>query len=179
MKTAFSLFTLTAGMCLAVETANWPQWRGPAGNGSTPAATLPTKWDNSNIQWKLPLPGKGCSTPIVWNHRIYLTAPVDGKDALLAIDQDGKKLWQTTGGDDESAGRHRNGSGSNPSPVTDGTSLFVNFKSGHLAALTMDGSIRWQINLVEKFGPVKLFWDYGTSPVLTAKNVIIARMHQG
>jgi outer membrane protein assembly factor BamB len=174
-----ALILTLAAVANAADSANWPQWRGPGNNGSTPSTSLPKKWDASHVIWKSPLPGKGTSTPIVWNDRVYVTAPVDGKDALLAFDASGKKLWQSMLGAGESPGKHRNASGSNPSPVTDGKSLFVSFKSGHVAALDFDGKIRWQTNLVERYGPVKLFWDYGTSPTLTAKNVIIARMHQG
>lgn len=162
----------------AAEAGHWPNWRGPLANGTAPAGTYPMKLDDSRLLWRAPLPGKGCSTPIVWNQCIYLTAPVGGQDALLAFDWHGKPLWQTTLGG-ETPGKHRNGSGSNPSPVTNGRSVFVNFKSGHLAAINLDGSVRWQTNLVEKFGPVQLFWDYGTSPVLTEKFVVIARMHAG
>jgi outer membrane protein assembly factor BamB len=172
--------SLLAGPTFAVGDANWPRWRGPADNGSVAAAAarLPTKIDASKVHWKAPLPGKGCSTPIVWNNRIYVTAPADGKDAVIAFDWSGKQLWQTAFGE-EHKGRHRNASGANPSPVTDGKGIFVTFKSGQLAALNMDGSIRWQTNLVEKFGPLKLFWDFGTSPALTQNHVIMARMHEG
>lgn len=166
------------GLLVAAETSHWPQWRGPQGSGSAPAAQLPTKVDASRALWKAALPGKGCSTPIVWENRIYVTAPAGGKDAVLAYDWDGKKLWQTAFAS-EDPGKHRNGSGSNPSPATDGNGLFVAFKSGQLAALNLDGSIRWQTNLVKSYGPVKMFWDFGTSPVLTEKNVVIARMHDG
>mgnify|MGYP003349046054 CR=1 FL=1 len=63
---------------------NWPRWRGPNDNGSASGGTYPVKFDaDSGWLWKTPLPGKGCSTPIVWNHAIYVTAPVEGKDALL------------------------------------------------------------------------------------------------
>src|SRR5512133_2230049 len=124
---AFSF--LDASVACRAETASWPQWRGPDGNGSTPTGKLPTQWDASHLRWKAPLPGKGSSTPIVWNERIYVTAPIDGQDALLAFDWSGKQLWQTRLGG-ENAGRHRNGSGSNPSPITDGTGVFVMFKSG-------------------------------------------------
>ncbi|TAK93207.1 MAG: Pyrrolo-quinoline quinone, partial [Verrucomicrobia bacterium] len=76
-------------------------------------------------------------------------------------------------------GKHRNGSGSNASPTTDGESVFVYFKSGNFAALGLDGKIRWQTNLVEAFGRDTLFWDHGTSPVLTEKFVVMSRMHHG
>ncbi|MCA9173317.1 MAG: PQQ-binding-like beta-propeller repeat protein, partial [Planctomycetales bacterium] len=152
--------------------------RGPAGSGSAPRGDYPRSLTGDAIVWKTELPGKGCSTPIVHNEIIYVTAPVEGKDALLAIDADGKRLWDTVFGP-ENQGKHRNGSGCNASPVTDGESVFVYFKSGTLAAVDLHGKIRWQTNLVERFGKDTLFWDHGTSPVLTRRHVIMARMHQG
>ena len=174
-----ALFVLFAtNVAIAEAQTNWPRWRGPRDNGSVESGNYPIKWDADNVLWKAPLPGKGCSTPIVWNERIYLTAPADGNDAVLAFDWTGKQLWQTTFGP-ESAGKHRNGSGCNPSPATDGKGIFVNFKSGTLAALELDGKTRWRTNVVERFGPDTLFWDHGTSPVLTSDSVVLARMHHG
>ena len=164
---------------LAAAPANWPHWRGPGDNGSTDAGHYPIQWSGtSNLVWKAPLPGKGCSTPIIWNHRLFVTAPVKGQDALLAFDWDGKLMWQTTLGP-EIAGKHRNGSGCNPSPVTDGRALFVSFKSGHLAALDFEGRVLWTTSLAEGFGRDTLYWDFGTSPVLTEKDVVMAIMRQG
>lgn len=157
---------------------DWPRWRGPQDNGSVETGAYPVKFDPANVLWKTPLPGKGCSTPIVWQQTIYLTAPIEGNDALLAIDWSGKQIWQATFGK-QNEGKHRNGSGSNASPVTDGAAVFVYFKSGTLAAVNLDGSVRWKTNLVEQFGPDTLYWDHGTSPVLTGKYVIMARMHHG
>jgi outer membrane protein assembly factor BamB len=163
----------------AESPSNWPRWRGPHDNGSNEAGTYPVKWDAAaSVLWKAALPGKGCSTPIVWERRIYLTAPVGGQDAVLAFDWGGKPLWQTTLGA-ERPGKNRNGSGSNPSPVTDGKSIFAYFKSGHLAAMELDGTVRWKTGLLERFGKDTLYWDYGTSPVLTEKDVIVALMHHG
>lgn len=169
----------TASQALADAGSNWPRWRGPNDNGSAASGTYPVKWDAStNVLWKAPLPGKGCSTPIVWNERIYVTAPVNGHDALLAFDWSGKALWQTALGP-ERPGKNRNGSGSNPSPATDGTAIFVHFKSGHLAACELDGKVRWKTNLLERFGKDTLYWDYGASPVLTGKNVVVTMLHHG
>jgi outer membrane protein assembly factor BamB len=173
----FAIFQATVS-CAAAEAGNWPHWRGPADNGSAGEGTYPVKWDATNLLWKAPLPGKGCSTPIVWNKRIFLTAPSNGMDALLAFDWEGKPLWHTTLGP-EQEGKHENGSGSNPSPVTDGKAVFVYFYSGTLAALSLAGQVLWQTNLVAAFGPVTLYWDQGTSPVLTRDDVVIARMQHG
>lgn len=162
----------------ADETLDWPSWRGPEDNGSTAIGTYPVKFDESTTRWRFPLPGKGCSTPIVLDQTIYLTAPVDGNDALLSIDWSGKRRWSTAFGP-ETPGKHRNGSGCNASAVTDGDAVFVYFKSGTLAAVERDGTVRWKTNLVERFGEDKRYWDHGTSPVLTDKYVVMARMHAG
>jgi len=170
---------VTSGIATAEPDSNWPRWRGPRDNGSNESGSYPSKWDaTTNVLWSAPLPGKGCSTPIVWNERIYLTAPSDGQDTLLAFDWSGKPLWQTPIGP-ERPGKNRNGSGSNPSPVTDGTAIFTYFKSGNLAVFEMDGKVRWKTNLLERFGKDTLYWDCGTSPVLTERDVIATLMHHG
>jgi outer membrane protein assembly factor BamB len=108
-----------------------------------------------------------------------LTAPADGQDAVLAFDRSGKLLWQTAVGP-ASAPKHRTlGSSSNASPVTDGDAVFVYFRSGNLAGLEFNGSLRWSVNLTEEFGRERLFWDTGTSPVVTGEHLVLTRMHDG
>ena len=112
---AVIVILLAGGFAWAESPNDWPRWRGPHDNGCCDLGAYPVKWDaTTNLLWKAPLPGKGCSTPIVWDRRIFLTAPVDGHDAALAFDWSGKPLWQTTFGP-ERAGKNRNGSGANPS----------------------------------------------------------------
>jgi outer membrane protein assembly factor BamB len=183
---ARSLYVLTVMSGMAASTtayadnaeSNWPSWRGPADNGSTEHGIYPDQLDSSTLCWKAALPGKGCSTPVIANGMIYLTAPIDQNDAVIAFDRDGNKSWAVTFGR-EIPGKHRNGSGCNASPVTDGKAVFVRFKSGTLAAIELTGKVRWQTSLVEKFGEDKRFWDSATSPVLTKTQVIVARMHAG
>ncbi|HON08170.1 MAG TPA: PQQ-binding-like beta-propeller repeat protein [Verrucomicrobiota bacterium] len=162
----------------ASDEENWQQWRGPNNNGSITKGIYPVKWNTTNLLWKVTLPGKGSSTPIVWNHRIYLTSPSNKLDSLLVYDWDGKPFWHKVFGQ---AQPHKGSysSSSNPSPITDGKAVFVLFNSGNLAAVELDGKIRWQTNLVSAFGPYSLYWDPGTSPVLTENDVIVARMHHG
>lgn len=162
----------------AGETDNWPRWRGPQDTGSIETGSYPVTWNPDSAIWKHKLPGKGCSTPVVWNQQIILTAPFGGRDAVIALGWNGKPLWQTQFGK-ENPGKHRNGSGCNASPVTDGSRIFVYFKSGTLAAVDMKGEEQWQTNLVERYGKDTLYWDHGTSPVLTEKYVVMVRMHEG
>jgi len=162
----------------AVADSNWPRWRGPDSNGSMTSGNYPVRWDPENALWKTEIPGKGCSTPIVWNKKIYLTTGTEGRDTVIALDWSGKQIWQKQLGP-EVAGKHTNGSGSNPSATTDGSAVFVFFKSGSFAALEFDGTIRWQTNLFKRYGEDKRFWDFGTSPVLTKKDIVMAHMHDG
>jgi len=169
--------TLAAFAEPADSETNWPSWRGPNSDGYAATTQVPARWEAKNILWKAQLPGKGHSTPVVWNQRIFLTAPVQGQDAVLAFDRVGKPLWQTVIGP-ERPGKHADSSGCNPSPVTDGQSLFAYFKSGAFAGLDLDGKIRWQTNIQERFGKDTLFWDISSSPVLTEKNVVLAVLQQ-
>lgn len=162
----------------AAESADWRSWRGPLGFGSVERSGYPVEFSADKYRWRAELPGRGCSTPIVLDGLIYVTSPADGKDALICFSAEGRETWRAVF-ESENPGKHRNGSGSNASPVTDGAAVFVYYKSGTLAAVERAGKIRWKTNLVERFGPDTLFWDHGTSPVLTEKYVVMARMHRG
>ena len=175
----FSFFPTALFLALAASlfADNWPSWRGPNDNGSATDGKYPVKLnDEAKWAWQVPLPGKGCSTPIVWEDHIVLTAPVEGKDALLAFDWTGKKRWQAVFSK-EKPGKHRNGSGSNSSAVTDGKAFFVFFKSKTLAAVSFEGKILWKQDL-STYGRDTLYWDFGTSPVLTEKHVVMALMRE-
>ena len=166
-----SLSTLSA--------ANWPQWRGPDGTSLALPGDYPTKFSPSeNVLWKVKLPGVGSSTPAVWGDRIFVTCGIDGEDGIIAFDWNGTEIWRETLGP-ERAGKHKNGSGSNPSPITDGKNLVVYYKSGTVASLTHEGKVNWKTNLQEQFGEDTLWWDLGTSPVFAGGNIVIAVMQEG
>ncbi len=176
------LYIMACFILLAIHITNaedsWPNWRGPDYNNTVTSGTYPIQWDPQKPLWKTEVPGKGFSTPVVWDQKIFLTSGVDGQDTVLAYDWSGKPLWQKALGP-ESAGKHQNGSGSNPSAVTDGKGVFAIFKSGNFAAFELDGSIRWQMNLFEKYGEDSRYWSFGTSPVVTRDYVVMAHMHDG
>lgn len=176
--------TIAAWIALGAETPNWPQWRGPEGTGIAAPGTYPVTFSAAEgVLWKSALPGKGCSTPLVWGECIVLTAAAgegtNGLDCAVCFEwTTGKKLWQTELGQ-QRPGRHRRGSGSNPSPVTDGTRVYVYFKSGTLSALDFKGTLLWQTNLQQRYGKDSLWWDLGTSPVLAGGLLVVAVMQEG
>jgi outer membrane protein assembly factor BamB len=183
IKRSTTAFFVLMLMAMTVQAQNWQQWRGPNADGIADPGNYPVRFSaTDNILWKAEMPGKGGSTPVVWNDRIVLTSGIgegsEGEDGVLCFDWTGKLLWQVTLGK-QIPGRNPRGSGSCPSAVTDGKRLFVFFKSSTVAALDFNGTILWKTNLQEKYGPITYFWDLGTSPVLTNGNVIIAVMHEG
>lgn len=159
---------------------NWPQWRGPTASGVVEEGDYPVKFSTEeNVAWKAPLPGPGTSTPAVWGDEIFVTCEIEGQDAVVCYAlEDGQERWRRELGPGRQ-GKHRNGSGSNPSPVTDGKNLVTYFKSGLVACHDLAGKEKWRKNLQETYGEDTLWWDLGTSPVLADGKVVIAVMHAG
>lgn len=158
--------------------ANWPEWRGPGGNGAVTGKQPPLDLAGKQL-WKTELPGRGCSTPIVWDGRIFVSSPIGEEDGLLAFDAAGKELWRKTFGALTPGRGQRVGSSANSSPVTDGEVVVAYYKSGNVACVDLDGKPLWQINLQQKYGKDTLWWDQGTSPVFAAGQVVIAVMQTG
>ena len=153
-----SLIPLLLSIPLLVSLANeppakhWPVWRGPDWAGSVNAGSYAVKWSaTDNLAWKVKLPGVGCSTPIVWGEHIFVTSPSEGQDSVLDFDWSGNLRWQSPIAKAR-RGKNRNGSGSNPSAVTDGTYVFAYYRSGNLAGLDFKGKVLWKTNLQKRFG---------------------------
>ena len=177
MKTSF-LSLLLAGTALVHGQSEWPEWRGPNGNGAYSDGKIPMKFSEKGkeLVWKAALPGRGCSTPIVKNGLLFLTAPIDGKDSLLAFDLDGKEKWKVSYAEETPGRGQKVGSGANSSCVSDGKVVVGYFKSGRVVGVNHEGKKLWEYDLHKKYGEDKLWWDQGTSPVLAAGNAVIAVM---
>jgi outer membrane protein assembly factor BamB len=174
---AASLLLLASAASLIAD--DWSNWRGPTQNGVASGTGYPTEWSaEKNVAWKIALPGKGSSTPAVSGDRIFVTSGADGKNALLAFDRSGKEVWRVIVGN-ERPGKNKKASGSNPSCVTDGKHVFAYFKSGDIACVDFAGKTVWQTNLQKEYGEDTLWWDLGTSPVLTKDNCVVAVMQTG
>ena len=87
---------VVAGVITAAQIpkrSDWPQWRGPAGTGVSPTAKPPLEWSESkNVRWKVELPGRGTSTPVVSGDRVYvLTATPVGVELAASHDARGTR----------------------------------------------------------------------------------------
>ena len=170
----------------------WRQWRGPNNNGVAESDAPLNFSATENVKWRIAIPGKGNSTPVVSGRTIYLTTAVvsdkdDGEGAIrlydfvvLAIDKDtGKEVWRRTATTAKPhEGYHRQyGSFASNSPVTDGEVLIANFGSRGVYAYDMDGSLLWKKDL----GPLYMVLAFGEgiAPVLRGDSLIIQNDHEG
>src|SRR2546423_6815764 len=96
-----NLFTsfLALSMAFSAFGGNWPAWRGLEGTGISVEKDFPVKWStNENVRWRVPLPGPGNSSPIVWANRVFVTQAIksENRRTLMCFDRaDGKLLWQS------------------------------------------------------------------------------------
>ncbi len=164
----------------AAMAGDWPGWRGPHGNGQADGAGYATEWSAvKNIVWKFELTGRGASTPAVTGDRIFVTTTSDGQNVVQCLGMDGKSQWSKTLGTAVDGKPGKDGTGANPSVTTDGQFVFAYFKSGDFGCFTVEGEQKWHHNLQKMYGEDTLWWDLGTSPVLTKDAVVIACMHSG
>jgi outer membrane protein assembly factor BamB len=159
----------------AVRAADWPEFRGPTGQGLVSEGKLPTMWSvDKNVAWKQEIPGKGWSSPVIADGRIYLTTAVaqgagsksDQKlEALCLEAASGKHVWETAvfAEDGSKSPRiHDKNSHASPTPIVAGKRLYVHFGHAGTACLDLDGNIIWKNNDL-KYSPVH---GNGGSPVL-------------
>ncbi|MFQ5490303.1 MAG: PQQ-binding-like beta-propeller repeat protein [Phycisphaerae bacterium] len=182
----------------------WAQWRGPLGTGVAPRGDPPVEWsEDKNVRWKVAIPGKGHSTPIIWGDRIFITTAEPFGEAVaprgdqapgahnnvpplrqqkfmvLAISRrNGATLWQKTvrtGRPHE--GTHETGSWASNSPVTDGRHLFVSFGSQGLYCLDFEGALVWETDLGDM--QTRHGHGEGSSPALYGDTLIVNWDDQG
>lgn len=176
----------------ALSAENWPQWRGPDGNGISADPNVATEWSaTKNVEWKTPIQGWGTSTPIVWEGKVFLTSqigdgPVSGRDfpgaaeakrlnpdlgvkfAVVAVSlEDGKQLWKRTyDGGDHLPSVHVKHNLASPSCTTDGKSVYAWFGTGLLVAFDFDGNELWKRHLGQERTPFDVKWGHGSSPTV-------------
>ena len=160
---------------------NWPHWRGPTQNGISTEKGVPLVWsEDKNVVWKLPLPGRGGATPVVWEKRIFLTSGDGNDQVLLCISTDGKLLWKRvvgTGGRPTIKGDEANEASASPS--TDGKHVFAFVGTGQLASFDLDGQEAWKINIQERYGKFLIQHGVHNTPLLHEDRLYLSLIHAG
>ncbi len=146
---------------------NWPQWRGPNGNGTSDERGLSEKWSRTEgIAWRLELPGPSASTPVIWGDQIFVTSPAAEDLVLVAVSKDGRELWRKKVSSGNKNYRNDEGNSSAPSPATDGKHVWAFFGTGDLACFDFAGNPVWQTNLKDRYGEYDHWHGYSSSPLL-------------
>lgn len=186
---------LSAELCRAED--NWPQFRA-GGAGAVAAGDLPQKWsDSENVLWKADVPGRGWSSPVVWQDRVFLTTvesegggeeqkkglylggerPEPPKSVhhwkVLCLDLNtGKKTWERTVHEGVPASSiHLKNTYASETAATDGERVYVYFGNVGVYCLTVDGSPVWE-------KPLPAFktnagWGTGASPALDGDRLYV------
>lgn len=154
------LFVLSSGLIAAP----WPAWRGADGSGISTETDLPLTWSaTENVKWKVALPERGNSTPIVWGDRVFITQAVgDERLVICFARQDGKELWRGGAKGVAKEPTHEANPYCSASPATDGERVYAWFGSAGLYCFDMAGQQLWQRDLGEQ----RHMWGYSTGPVL-------------
>jgi outer membrane protein assembly factor BamB len=163
----------------------WPTWRGPLGTGEAPSAKPIVEWSETrNVRWKVAIPGRGKSSPIVWRDTVYLTTAIAGaggaqKFTLVAINRaDGSEKWSRTLHEEvPHEGTHPDGSYAAGSALTDGERLYAWFGSRGLYALDFTGRVLWEKQLGKM--QTKNGFGEGSSIALHAGTLIVPWDHEG
>lgn len=182
---------------------DWPQWRGPLANGYSPTAQPPVRWsETQNVRWKIPIPGRGHASPILFGDAVLVLTAIPVGDpqppvfdqapgvhdsvpvtqrhqyAVLAVSRkEGRILWRTNVREEwPHEGGHSTGSPASNSPVTDGKDVFALFGSRGLYCLGTNGSIRWSRDL----GRMSTLHAHGegSSPVVHGDVLVVNWDHE-
>jgi outer membrane protein assembly factor BamB len=171
----FAAALFVATLVLQMRAENWPGFRGPTGQGLSTETGLPLKWSaTENVRWKVPVPGEGWSSPVVWGDHVFVTAATDGGRScrVLAFDRaTGRVLWDREVFTQETKRKERRNTYATPTPCTDGKRVYAVFGGGGVAAVDFEGRVAWT-NL--DF-PYYSRHGLGSSPVLFDGKLIMAR----
>lgn len=198
MHRRHALFGLLAAAPLFAAKPEWPEFRGPQGNGLANVQGLPETWsEDENIVWKTPLPGKGHSSPVIAGNQIWLTTAVEDP---ITPEEKAKRLAGNTGDQpltvagkltmraicvDRNSGRivhdvelmtdpepqptHALNSFASPSPIVAEGRLYCHFGThGTCCVDTADGRVLW----TNRDNKLKHENGAGSTPVLVGDNLI-------
>lgn len=167
------VFSVLAGLALIGVSATaeeWSRFRGPNGSGVSSETRLPVEFGPTrNVAWVAEVPF-GRSSPAVAGDRIFLTAVDEGKLVTLALDRkSGREVWRWEIEPSERAEFHTATDSATPTPVTDGSNVYVFFHEFGVVSYDAAGKERWRVAL----GPFRNFYGMAASPVLAGGRLII------
>lgn len=146
-----ALFILLLAPVALAGNEEWSGWRGPRHDGTSLETGFPLKWSaTENVAWKVAVPGKGHSSPVVWGDRLFLTTCIEdsGDRKLICYDRkDGKQLWEKVVVTVPLERKHNLNSFASSTPVTDGKRVWVAFLEDQrfqIFCYDLDGALLWK-----------------------------------
>ncbi len=127
------LFCFASALQPLLSAEDWPQWRGPRGDGTSGEPEIPTRWNGTTgegVVWKVPLPGVGHSSPIVQGTNLFITTCVlesNDRDLLCIDTKTGDVRWRRTVVRAPLEKKHKLNSYASGTPATDGDAVYVTF----------------------------------------------------
>jgi outer membrane protein assembly factor BamB len=167
MRITLLFVALTALRLDAAET-NWPEFRGPSGDGLSTSTNLPLRWsEEQNVKWKTPILGKAWSSPVIWGQQVWLTtATTNGQElSAVCVDPGTGRVLQDLKLFDVAKPQYciPFNSYASPTPVIEAGRLYVTFGSAGTACLeTQTGRVLWTRRDIE----CNHFRGAGSSPIL-------------
>jgi outer membrane protein assembly factor BamB len=158
----------------------WTRLRGPNGSGLSAAKTIPSQWTEQDFNWKVPLPGPGHSSPVVWGDNIFLTTGDDQTNQLWVLcvsARQGRILWQQAF-PLKPYHKNANNSVASSTPAVDEHRVYVCWavpERQTLMALDHAGHTVWEKDL----GPYAGEHGSGASPIVYQDQVILANEQNG
>ena len=179
MKKILLTFTFAA-LANGAAAGDWTGFRGPLGNGVSDEVGLPVALDaKKHIAWRIDLPGRGLSSPLVVGNRVFVTASGGTRQDQLQIiclnAADGSVIWQRQFWAMGSTMCHNKTSIAAPTPVTDGRLLFAIFSSNDLFCLDLDGNLKWLRGMTLDYPNARNSLGMASSLVL-AGGVLVAQV---
>ena len=163
---AYGLFLFV--VILPLLAADWPQFRGPAHNGTSDETGLPAQWSRTeNIAWSVSLPGPSAATPIISGNHVFISSSDPETDTLFALCLDrktGKVRWQKKIA--EGVRRESYSNYASPSPATNGEIVAFFYGNGKLIVFDFSGKELWSRDIQQEYGPFAFNWSFSTSPLL-------------
>lgn len=149
-----------------IKANNWPDWRGPGGQGVIEATGVPAEWSSEHhVVWKAPMADRSNSTPVVWGEKVFVTQAIERTNQRLVQCFDmrsGKKLWESGTVFEAEESTHQTNPYCSASPVVDGGRVIAVFGSAGIYCFDHDGQELWKTEP----GDQRYTWGSGSSPVL-------------